>query len=146
MVCITGTFYTMKADIYIPSKIQNSIGMVQNTWAFDRTISCSARTILRESLLGGSSSVDVAGMFQQAIDTIKLRSKDPIDPHHRLVNLRNSDGVIWVEDNTIDSDGGVGGATIFEPRGSTPIIDFDGKVLEYETLLQRQEIQKLVEG
>lgn len=146
MACITGTFYTMKADIYIPSKTQNSIGMVQSSWSLDKTISCSARTILRESLLGGSSSVDVAGMYQQAVDTIKMRSREPIDPDFRVCNIRNSNGTVWTEDNTIDSDGGIDGATIFEPRGSTPIIDFNGSVLEYETLLQRQEIQKLVQN
>jgi hypothetical protein len=50
---------------------------------------------------------------------------------------------VWNEDDTISSQGGVDGATIFEPRGSTPIIDFDGRVIEYETVLQRQEIQTL---
>lgn len=144
MICTAGTFYTMKADIYIPHKAQNELGMVESAWTYSETINCSAKTILRDTLLSGSNSIDIAGMYVQAIDIIKIRSSLPIDPKTRVTNIRNKDDVIWTESSTISTDGGINGATIFEPRGSTPIINFDGSVLEYETLLQKQEVQKLV--
>lgn len=144
MVCLSGTFYTMKADIYTPSKTQNSIGMVQSSWTLSSTIDCSAKTILRDTMLSGSDSVDITGQFITAMDIIKLRTRSPIDPDFRVVNIRNANGTVWIESNGIDSNGGVDDATIFEPMGSTPILDFNGSVLEYETLLRRQEVQSLV--
>ena len=75
---------------------------------------------------------------------IKLRSSEPISYDLRVVNVRNSDGVIFLENQDPSSEGGFEGSTIFEPRGSTPLINFDGSVIEYETVLMRQEIQRFI--
>lgn len=134
----------MKADIYSPTKTQDvNSGVVQNVWALSQVIDCSAKGIVRDSIQDNSSAVDIKNYLTAVSNIVKLRSRNPISSDDRVVAIRNSQGVIWREDGVITSNGGADGATIFEPRGSTPIIDFDGRVIEYETVLQRQEIQKL---
>lgn len=134
----------MKADIYVPTKTQDqNTGAVMKTWVNDRTILCSAKGIVRDTISDNSSAVDIKNYLTAVSNIVKIRSKSAINSEDRVVAIRNSDGVVWTEGDTISSQGGVDGATIFEPRGSTPIIDFDGRVIEYETVLQRQEIQTL---
>lgn len=143
-MCITGSSYTMLADIYVPTKTQDpNSGVVLKTWVNDKTIKCMAKGILRDSIQQNSSAVDIKNYLTAVSNVVKLRSLQPINSEHRVVSIRNSDGVVWTEGDTISSQGGLNGATIFEPRGSTPIIDFNGRVIEYETVLQRQEIQTL---
>jgi len=144
MICLTGSSYTMKADIYVPTKTQDqNTGAVMKTWVNSRTILCSAKGIVRDTISDNSSAVDIKNYLTAVSNIVKIRSKAAINSEDRVVAIRNSSGVVWTEGDTISSQGGVDGATIFEPRGSTPIIDFDGRVIEYETVLQRQEIQTL---
>ncbi len=94
-------------------------------------------------MTSGRCRVDIKNYLTAVSNIVKIRSLAAINSEDRVVAIRNSFGVVWNEDDTISSQGGIDGATIFEPRGSTPIVDFDGRVLEYETVLQRQEIQTL---
>jgi hypothetical protein len=144
MICLTGSSYTMKADIYVPTKTQDqNTGAVMKTWVNSKTISCFAKGIVRDTISDNSSAVDIKNYLTAVSNIVKIRSLSPINSEYRVVAIRNSQGVIWSEGDTISSQGGISGATIFEPRGSTPIMDFDGRVIEYETVLQRQEIQTL---
>lgn len=144
MGCLTGSSYTMKADIYVPTKTQDAnTGIVAKAWELDSSISCMAKGIVRDTISNNSSAVDLANYLTAVTNIVKIRTRHPINSEYRLANIRNSEGAVWTEGDTINSQGGIDGTTIFEPRGSTPIIDFDGKVLEYETVLQRQEIQTL---
>jgi hypothetical protein len=77
------------------------------------------------------------------ISMVKIRSAEVIPSDRRVVRIRNNDGVIYLENQDPSTDGGFQGSTIFESRGSTPLINFDGSVIEYETVLMRQEIQRL---
>jgi hypothetical protein len=107
------------------------------------TSPCLARSIITTST-GSNSSNYVTGKFiNYPENTIKFRSRTPIDTSYRVVAIRNDQEVIWKEDQYGANNGGIDGATIFEPRGSTPITDHTGRVLEYETMLERQEIQQL---
>ena len=134
----------MKADVYKATKTQDtSSGVIQNVWALDRTIACQAKGIIRDSVQSNSSAVDIANYLVNLSNVVKLRSAAPLSSEDRVVAIRNDSGVIWTESDVITSQGGLNNATIFEPRGSTPVINFDGKVIEYETVLQRQEIQTL---
>ena len=144
MVCLAGSSYTMRADIYTPTKTQDqNTGAVVKTWVNNKTIPCSAKGIVRDTISDNSSVVDIKNYLIAVSNLVKIRSLDPINPEDRVVAIRGPFGVVWNEYDTMSSQGGVNGATIFEPRGSTPIIDFDGRVIEYETVLQRQEIQTL---
>jgi hypothetical protein len=144
MTCVTSSKYVMQADLYAPiDSVDQFTGAIVKTWEFVETVNCLARSIVTTST-GSNSSNYVTGKFiNYPQNTIKFRSKTPIDTSYRVVAIRNDIDVIWKEDQYGANNGGLDGATIFEPRGSTPITDHTGRVLEYETMLERQEIQSL---
>jgi len=144
MSCLAHSTYNMKADIYEPTTTRNATnGMVTKSWALQKTVSCYARGILGSQLGGNSAQVDLKDYITITKDFIKIRTSEPISTEFRVVAIRNSEGVIWTEDYIQNTAGGLDGATIFEPSGTTPLLDYLGKVLEYETVLKRQEIQSL---
>lgn len=144
MSCLAHSTYSMKADIYEPTTTRNATnGMVTKSWALQKTVSCYARGILGSQLGGNSAQVDIKDYITITKDFIKIRTADPISTEYRVVAIRNSEGNIWTEDYIQNTAGGLDGATIFEPSGTTPLLDYLGKVLEYETVLKRQEIQSL---
>jgi hypothetical protein len=144
MSCLAHSTYTMKADIYEPTTTRNATnGMITKVWALQATVGCYARGILGSQLGGNSADVGIKDYITITKDFIKIRTAAPISTEFRVVAIRNSDGVIWTEDYIQNTAGGLDGATIFEPSGTTPLLDYLGKVLEYETVLKRQEIQSL---
>jgi uncharacterized protein (UPF0248 family) len=141
--CITGTAYTMKADVYIALINQDAIGKVTKSWIFEKTIDCRARGILRKGVGENSTAFDIENYVNILNSMVKLRSSEVIPSDRRVVNIRNEDGVIYKENQDPSTEGGFQNSTIFEPRGSTPVMNFDGSVIEYETVLMRQEVQVL---
>lgn len=145
MSCLTHSTYTMQADIYEPTTTRDATnGMVTKSWAIQKTVPCYARGILGSQLGGNSADVNIKDYITTTKDFIKIRTTEPISSEFRVVAIRNSDGIIWTEEYIQNTEGGLDGATIFEPSGTTPLLDYLGKVLEYETILKRQEIQSLV--
>ena len=142
--CLASIAYTMKADIYQPTISQDATGAVVKTWAFEETINCSVRGILRKGVGDNSVSVSLEDYINVFNTTLKMRSSTIIPVNRRIVNVRNNIETIFLENQDPASEGGFQGSTIFEPRGSTPLTGFDGRVVEYETVLVKQEIQKLV--
>jgi hypothetical protein len=141
--CISSTAYTMKADIYSASVTQGHIGEVKKVWTNTETIDCYARGILRKGVGENSTAVEINNYLNVLHTLVKIRTKEPLSSDVRVVNNRNNIETIYKEGQDPSSAGGVNGSTIFEPRGSTPITNFDGSVIEYETILMRQEIQNL---
>ena len=141
--CIAGTSYTMKADIYKAIVSQDEIGRVVKVWELDETIDCMARNILRKGVGENSTAFDVENYVNILNSMVKLRTNKVISPDKRILNIRNNDGPIYVENQDPSSEGKLANPTIFEPRGSTPIMNFDGSVIEYEIVLMRQEVQVL---
>ena len=134
----------MKADIYTPSVSQDATGAVVKTWTFSQTINCMARGILRKGVGDNSVAVSLDDYINVFVTSLKMRSAIEIPTNYRVVNIRNDNGTIYTESQDPSSEGGLSNATIFEPRGSTPLISFDGTIMEYETVLVKQEIQKMV--
>ena len=144
MSCLAHSTYTMKADIYEPTTTRNATnGMITKSWAIQKTVACYARGILGSQLGGNSADVGIKDYITITKDFIKIRTTDPISTEFRVVGIRNSDVVIWTEEYIQNTAGGLNGSTIFEPSGSTPLLDHTGRVIEYETVLKRQEIQSL---
>lgn len=141
--CIAGTAYTMEADIYIPTVSQDATGAVVKTWAFEKTINCVARGILRKGVGENSTAVEINAYINVLTALVKIRAAEVIPTNRRVVRIRNSSGIIFAENQDPSSEGGFQSSTIFEPRGSTPMTNFDGSVVEFETVLQRQEIQRI---
>jgi hypothetical protein len=134
----------MKADIYEHTPVQDEqTGAIIKSWSKLETVDCLAKSIVSDTLRADSSSIDLKNYLINISNIIKIRTNKPINSGCRVTNIRNSDGVIWSESTTVPSEGGYEGTTIFEPRGTSPIMDFNGKVIEYEVILQRQEIQRL---
>jgi len=141
--CISSTAYTMKADIYSASVTQGVAGEVIRTWVKEETIDCYARGILRKGVGENSTAFEINNYVNILNSMVKVRTNKIIPADIRVVIIRNDYETVYKEGQDPSSAGGVEGATIFEPRGSTPIINFDGSVIEYETVLMRQEIQRL---
>lgn len=142
--CISSTAYNMRADIYKASISQDSSGAVIRAWVFEKTINCVARGVVRKGVGENSTAVEINNYLNILHSMVKLRAKDVIGTDRRVVRIRNNDGVIFAENQDPSSEGGYDGSTIFEPRGSTPLLNFDGSIIEYETVLMRQEIQRLL--
>jgi len=144
MSCLAASLYTMKADVYSPDVTRNATnGMVTKTWTLLETVSCAARGLLGSKMGSNSAGIDIKDQIVINKDFIKIRTLNPISSSSRVVAIRTNNNILWKEDYIANSKGGVQGATIFEPRGSTPILNFSGNIIEYETILQRQEIQEL---
>lgn len=135
----------MFADIYALVETYNEFTNGKEIhYEFVETVPCLARSIITTSTGSNSSNFVTSKVLNYPQNTIKFRSKKPIDTTQIISGIRNSDGVIWKEDQYGRNSGvGINGATIFEPRGSSPIMDHTGRVLEYETMLERQEIQQV---
>jgi len=132
--CMLEGRYSMKADIYSPTKVQNpKTGEIKNSWTYVSTIPCYAWGIT-------GSGKDRPGTFEQfdneymMFDVVRMISRDAIHKDHRVVNIRNLDGTIWTEDYT-------GLSTVFDTRGSVPVVDSMGTVMEHTTMLTRAEVQ-----
>ena len=146
MVCVTSSKYVMYADIYKPSESSQDefTGAIKSVYEKFGSVACLARSIVTTSTGSNSANYVTGKYINYPENTVKLKTKEPIDVSWRIINIRSASGVIIYSENQYgESNGGVGGATIFEPRGSTPITDHTGRILEYETMLERQEIQTL---
>jgi hypothetical protein len=141
--CIAGTAYTMKADVYVALITQDSVGKVVKDWVFEKTLNCMARGVLRKGVGENSTAFDINNYVNILNSMVKLRCSEIIPSDRRVVNIRNLSGVIYKENQDPSTEGGFENSTIFEPRGSTPLLNFDGSVIEYETVLMRQEVQVL---
>jgi hypothetical protein len=133
----------MQADIYSASVTQGAAGEVIKTWVKEETIDCYARGILRKGVGENSTAFEVNNYVNILNSMVKIRTTKVIPSNKRVVAIRNEYEVVYKEGQDPSSAGGLDGATIFEPRGSTPITNFDGSIIEYETVLMRQEIQRM---
>lgn len=131
----------MTADIYVATVTQNSTtGSIVRTWEYNQTVPCHARGVVRSGMGDNSTYIDIDKFLKVTNSMVKLRSGLSLDSSTKIANIKNASGsIIWTEAPTL----GVSGSTIFEPRGSTPITDHRGHVIEYETILIRPEVQKL---
>lgn len=145
MVCVTSSKYMMKADVYQHIITLNEYtNQAERTWSFVKTIDCLVRGIVTTSTGSNSANFVTGKYINYPENTVKMRTKEPLDVETRIVNIRNLDGVVIYQENQYgESSGGFDGTTIFEPRGSTVIVDHLGNILEYEVMLERKEIQYL---
>ena len=133
----------MKADIYQPTISQDATGAVVKVWTFEKTIDCFVKGILSTGLGKNSTEVSIDYLVNILNALVKLRSQSIIPTNRRVVLVRNKNGIVFLENQDPSTAGGFQSSTIFEPRGSTPLFNFDGSLIEYETVLRRQEIQRI---
>ena len=144
--CLSSNAYSLLADIYEPVDVQNqNTGVVNKEWRLKETIPCMTKSQISSGIDRNSASTTSGQKIIQTTENIKLRSKKSISTAYRIVEIRNDYGPIWIEDRILNSQGGFGdnGSTIFESKGSIPILDHNGNVIEFETTISRQDIQSI---
>lgn len=142
--CLSANAYPLLADVYEPITIQDEdTGLVSKQWVFKERIACSAKNQVAGGIDKNAANLSSGQKTIKATEVLKIRSKLLVSTNHRVVKIRNDRGVIWLEGDIINTEGGFEGSTIFEPKGSVPILDHNGTVIEWETTISRQDIQKL---
>ncbi len=142
--CLSANAYPLLADIYESVDVQDeTTGLVSKQWQFKETIACSARGQVSTGIDKNAANVNSGQKTIKATENLKIRSKNALFTADRVVRVRNDFQVVWTEDTILNSEGGFNGSTIFEPKGSVPILDHNGYVIEHETTIGRQDIQKL---
>lgn len=144
--CLATTNYVLRADIYRPLITQDITGVANKRWRYERTVLCSARSILRKGTGDNSTAMEIEERLNKLNSMVKLRCNRIIPSNRLVLNIRNEDLTIYQENQDPASAGGYNTATIFEVFGSSPIVNYDGAVIEYETILKRREIQQIVIG
>ena len=127
--CLSANSYPLLADVYESVDVQNSdTGLVLKQWQFKETISCSAKGQISTGIDKNASNVNSGQKTIKATESLKIRSKNALSTADRVVLIRNDFGTVWKEDIVINSEGGFQNSTIFEPKGSVPILDHNGSV------------------
>lgn len=144
--CLASTNYTLRADIYRPIITQDNIGAAITKWRYERTISCYVRSILRKGVGENSTYMSIDDLINVFNSMLKLRCTKVIPSDRIIVNIRNENQTIYQENQDPASEGGYNVSTIYDSYGSVPILDYDGSIIEYETILKRREIQKIETG
>ncbi len=144
--CLATSNYTLRADVYRPLITQDITGVANKTWLYEETITCSARSILKKSTEDNSTAMEIEERLNQLNSMVKLRCNKIILASRLIVSIRNDDLTIYQENQDPASAGGYNTATIFEVFGGSPIINYDGTIIEYETILKRREIQQITVG
>jgi hypothetical protein len=70
-------------------------------------------------------------------EILKVMTLVKLPRNAKISNVRDLNGIVLWEEAEISGNP----ATIFDIVGSTPIIDGFGQILEYETTIQRSDIQ-----
>lgn len=142
--CLTANSYPLLADVYESVDVQNeATGVVEKAWKYKETIECTAKGQISTGIDRNAANMDSGQKTIQNKETLKIRAQTKIPTYYRVVKVRNDAGVVWTEDTIINSDGGFEGSTIFEPKSNIPILDHNGRIIEYEVTISRQDIQKL---
>jgi hypothetical protein len=142
--CLSANSYPLLADIYESVDVQEEpTGVVGKAWRYKETVSCSAKGQISTGIDRNAANMDSGQKTIQTKELLKIRTQNKIPTYYRVVRVRNDFGVVWTEDTVINTDGGLEGSTIFEPKSSIPILDHNGRVIEYEITISRQDIQKL---
>lgn len=142
--CLSANAYPLLADIYEPVEIQDELtGAVSKQWQFKETIACQTRGQTSTGIDKNAANMISGPKTIHTTENLKIRAKESISTVYRVVKIRNDFDVVWKEDIIINTEGGFQGSTIFEPKGSVPILDHNGYIIEYETTIGRQEVQKM---
>lgn len=135
--CLLPARYVFQADVWKKTVTTNSAGQQVSKWIMEKTVLCIAQAITE----GGLRSIGTTEKFDTKyynIDWIKLITSVPLRRGDRVTNVRQKgfSSAIWVEEELRGKP-----PTWFNVNGSAPMTDHTGRVIEYQTLLQRSEVQ-----
>lgn len=138
---IMASIMNMKADIYEQEYSQDpNTGAVLRQWNYDRTIQCKVEPIK----VGGASTRTDNKSFKVGEDgdytekfQIRIKCNELLSKRWRIENIRSSDNQkVFVEIDRLGEPD-----TIFEVTSSHATLDPFGKVVYYEAVLLRTQVQ-----
>jgi hypothetical protein len=137
--CETSAAFPFKADIYTQTTAQDPVtNQMVKTWVLSETVACSAKSSMSRTSLGEGSFLKPDGVNSYT-DYVKLRCSKSLPLGRMVRNIRNENGdILWTES---DDRSEVNIDTMFEIRGNTPIFDTVGKVVCYENIMARMDVQ-----
>jgi hypothetical protein len=134
--CLTSANYRMTADILEATVTQDpKTFQLKREYAVCETIKCYAESILTDSASDVASGKKFADEFSE-YELINIKTGKFLSKRLRLTNIRGVDGeIIWPQGERPDR------SMVFEVQGCKPILDPFGRVLEYQVMAKRVEIQ-----
>lgn len=129
--------YAMLADIYrVQQKRDENTGEIKREWLYAETVPCLAKSIISSGVRTPSNDRTIDNRYIIE-EIIKINTVEKLSRNSKITNIRDLKGqVLWEEAEVLNNP-----PTMFSIVGSTPIVDAFGQILEYETTLQRSEIQ-----
>lgn len=137
---IVASTLSMQLDLYAQTDLQDpETGALKKDWQYVRTIPCSAKGVISNSISTRSSDRQVMDNRYQNEQYVQLRTLEKIDLRNKIANIRNkNDQTIWSELNYPTET-----PTVFEVVGATPVLDPFGNILAYNSIIKRSENQTI---
>jgi hypothetical protein len=129
--------YAMNLDVYRVQTSQDAnSGEIKRKWIYTETLPCLAKSIISSGVRSPSNDKTVDSRYMVE-EILKVMTLVKLPRNAKITNVRDLNSQILWEEAEISGNP----ATIFDIVGSTPIIDAFGQILEYETTIQRSDIQ-----
>jgi hypothetical protein len=129
--------YAMKLDVYRVQTSQDpNSGEIRRKWIYTETIPCLAKSIISSGVRSPSNDKTVDSRYMVE-EILKIMTLVKLPRNAKITNVRDLNGQVLWEEAEISGNP----PSIFDIVGSTPIIDGFGQILEYETTIQRSDIQ-----
>ena len=129
--------YAMQLDLYRVQIDQDpNSGEIKRKWIYTETLPCLAKSIISSGVRSPSNDKTVDSRYMVE-EILKVMTLVKLPRNAKISNVRDLNGIVLWEEAEISGNP----ATIFDIVGSTPIIDGFGQILEYETTIQRSDIQ-----
>jgi hypothetical protein len=129
--------YAMNLDVYRVQTSQDAnSGEIKRKWIYTETLPCLAKSIISSGVRSPSNDKTVDSRYMVE-EILKVMTLVKLPRNAKITNVRDLNNQILWEEAEISGNP----ATIFDIVGSTPIIDGFGQILEYETTIQRSDIQ-----
>lgn len=123
----------MTFDLLTLTRIQNESGEIVRAWIPGQT---GIKGIARGISGGGIrvvGSTERWGDVHEDVEIVRLQTDFNLSKRDRVSNIRDGSGVLAWEDDGI--------STIFDIAGAMPVFDPFGRLMEYDVLLMRAEVQ-----
>jgi len=135
--CLISAGYPFIADVYRKHRVKGKSGAIQYSWIYDRTVSCSVNSFQSTSFKAQGTNEQFADRYDKQ-SYLKMLSPENIGNDTRVYNVRSSSSgeVIYYE---YDLKGKP--ATWYNSSGSAPVLDPFGRIIQWDTLLNRAEAQ-----
>jgi hypothetical protein len=129
--------YAMQLDLYRVQIDQDAnSGEIKRHWIYTETLPCLAKSIISSGVRSPSNDKTIDANYKVE-EILKIMTLVKLPRNAKISKIRDlSNQVLWEEAEISGNP-----ATIFDIVGSTPIIDGFGQILEYETTIQRSDIQ-----